>query len=231
VTIHFERGGEERTVTAERVLVAVGRKPNVDGLGLDAAGVEVNKSGVVVDDRLRTANPRIYAAGDVAGRWQFTHAADAMARIVIQNALFYGRKKASDLVIPWCTYTSPEVAHVGLYPHDAEEKGIEIETLTLPLEEVDRALLDGETDGFLRVHTDKKGRVVGATLVAAHAGDMIGVLCLAATAGSGLGTIAGVVHPYPTQGEVVKKAADAWRRGKLTPAVKKAFGWWFRLLS
>ncbi len=229
--IHFERGGEERSVAAERILVAVGRKPNVEGLGLDAAGVETNKQGVVIDDRLRTTNPRIYAAGDVAGRYQFTHAADAMARIVIQNALFLGRKKASDLVVPWCTYTSPEVAHVGLYPKEAAEKGIAIDTLTLPLEEVDRALLDGETEGFLRVHADRKGRVVGATLVAEHAGDMLGELCLAATAGIGLGTIAGVIHPYPTQGEVVKKAADAWRRGKLTPAVKKAFGLWFRLFS
>jgi pyruvate/2-oxoglutarate dehydrogenase complex dihydrolipoamide dehydrogenase (E3) component len=229
--IHFERDGEAGEVTAERLLVAVGRKPNLEGLGLEAAGVEHDPSGIVVDDRLRTTNPRIYAAGDVAGRWQFTHAADAMARIVIQNALFFGRRKASDLVIPWCTYTSPEIAHVGLYEREARENGIEIDTLTLPLDEVDRALLDGEEEGFLRVHTDKKGRVVGATLVAEHAGDLLGELCLAATAGVGLGTIAGVVHPYPTQGEVIKKAADAWRRGKLTPAVKKAFGLWFRLFS
>jgi pyruvate/2-oxoglutarate dehydrogenase complex dihydrolipoamide dehydrogenase (E3) component len=232
VTLHLERDGAERTVTAERLLVAAGRKPNVEGLGLEAAGVETNKQGIAVDDRLRTTNPRIYAAGDVAGRWQFTHAADAMARIVIQNALFFGRKKASDLVIPWCTYTSPEIAHVGMYERDAREKGIAIDTLTLPLEEVDRAQLDGAAEGFLRVHVAKgKDRVLGATLVAEHAGDLLGELCLAVTAGVGLGTIAGVVHPYPTQAEVVKKAADAWRRGKLTPGVKKAFGWWFRVFS
>lgn len=230
--VHFERGGEPRAVTAERLLVAGGRKPNVEGLGLDAAGIEVNRSGIVVDDRLRSTNPRVYAAGDVAGRWQFTHAADAMARIVIQNALFFGRKKASDLVIPWCTYTSPEIAHVGMYEHDAREKGIEIDTLTLPLDEVDRAKLDGAEEGFLRVHVVKgKDRVVGATLVAEHAGDMLGELCLAVTAGVGLNAISGVIHPYPTQGEVVKKAADAWRRGKLTPLVKTVFGWWFRVFS
>jgi len=232
VTIEVERDGATRTVTAERLLVAAGRKPNVEGLGLEAAGVETNKQGIVVDDRLRTTNPRIYAAGDVAGRWQFTHAADAMARIVIQNALFFGRKKASDLVIPWCTYTSPEIAHVGLYEHDARDKGIEIDTLTLPLDDVDRARLDGAAEGFLRLHVAKgKDRVLGATLVAEHAGDLLGELCLAVTAGVGLDTISGVIHPYPTQAEVVKKAADAWRRGKLTPTVKKVFGWWFRVFS
>jgi len=232
VTIEIERDGAARTVTAERLLVAAGRKPNVENLGLEAAGVETNQQGIVVDDRLRTSNPRIYAAGDVAGLWQFTHAADAMARMVIQNALFFGRKKASDLVIPWCTYTSPEIAHVGMYEHDARDKGIEIDTLTLPLDDVDRAHLDGAAEGFLRVHVAKgKDRVLGATLVAEHAGDMLGELCLAVTAGVGLDAISGVIHPYPTQAEVVKKAADAWRRGKLTPTVKKVFGWWFRVFS
>jgi pyruvate/2-oxoglutarate dehydrogenase complex dihydrolipoamide dehydrogenase (E3) component len=155
-----------------------------------------------------------------------------MARIVIQNALFFGRKKASDLVIPWCTYTSPEIAHVGMYEHDARDKGIEIDTLTLPLDDVDRARLDGAAEGFLRLHVAKgKDRVLGATLVAEHAGDLLGELCLAVTAGVGLNAISGVIHPYPTQAEVVKKAADAWRRGKLTPTVKKVFGWWFRVFS
>ncbi|MEM7479710.1 MAG: mercuric reductase [Acidobacteriota bacterium] len=228
--LEWERDGETGRAYGDDILVAAGRAPNVDDMGLEAAGVRFNKRGVEVDDRLRTSNSNIFAAGDVASKYQFTHAADAMARIVIQNALFFGRKKVSDLVIPWCTYTSPEIAHVGMYEQDAQEQGIEVDTLTLPLDDIDRALLDGEDEGFLRVHL-KKGSdtLLGATLVAEHAGDMIGELCLATTEGIGLGKIASVIHPYPTQGEVVKKAADTWNRGKLTPTVQRLFGWWFRI--
>ena len=228
--IHFERAGQEHAVEADEVLVAVGRAANVNGLGLKEADVRYSKFGVEVDERLRSSNKRIYAAGDVASRYKFTHTADAQARIVLQNALFFGRKKASDLVIPWVTYTSPEIAHVGLYEKDTRERGLEVETLTIPLSEVDRAVLDGEGEGFLRIRI-KKGsdRILGATLVAEHAGEMLGELTLAITAGVGLRTISGVIHPYPTQAEVIKKAADAWRRGKLTPVVQKILGWWFRL--
>jgi pyruvate/2-oxoglutarate dehydrogenase complex dihydrolipoamide dehydrogenase (E3) component len=227
----FERGGERHEVIADEILVTIGRAPNIEGLGLDAAGVRYGKRGVEVDDRLRTSNRRIFACGDVASPFQFTHVADAQARIVLQNALFFGRAKASALTVPWCTYTTPEIAHVGLYEKDAREKGIEIDTLTFPLSGVDRAILDGAAEGFLRVHVErgsKDGRILGATLVAEHAGDMMGELCLAVTHGIGLAKIASVIHPYPTQGEVVKKAADAWRRGKLTPAVKKVFEAWFQ---
>jgi pyruvate/2-oxoglutarate dehydrogenase complex dihydrolipoamide dehydrogenase (E3) component len=226
----LERDGQRTELAADQILVAAGRVPNLEGLGLEAAGVRSAKAGVEVDDHLRTSNPRIYACGDVASRYQFTHAADAQARIVIQNALFKGRAKASALTIPWCTYTAPEIAHVGLYEKDAREKGIEVDTLTVELSTVDRAILDDATEGFLRLHL-KKGtdQILGATLVAEHAGDMIGELCLAMTQKIGLGKIAGVIHPYPTQGEVVKKAADAWRRTKLTPGVKKLFGAWFRV--
>ncbi|HKH43598.1 MAG TPA: mercuric reductase, partial [Thermoanaerobaculia bacterium] len=228
----LEKDGKRTEITADQILVAAGRVPNLEGLGLDAAGVRSTRTGVEVDDHLRTSNPRIYACGDVASRYQFTHAADAQARIVIQNALFKGRSKASALTIPWCTYTAPEVAHVGLYAKDAKEKGIEVDTLDVQLSTVDRAILDGADEGFLRVHL-KKGtdEILGATLVAEHAGDMIGELCLAITHKIGLGKIASVIHPYPTQGEVVKKAADAWRRTKLTPAVKKVFGVWFRVFK
>lgn len=229
-TIILERNGERKELTADHLLVSAGRAPNIEGLGLEAAGVRFAKTGVEVDDHLRTSNPRIYACGDVASRYQFTHAADAQARIVIQNALFKGRAKASALTIPWCTYTAPEVAHVGLYEKEAREKGIEVDTLTVELKTVDRAILDGADEGFLRLHL-KKGtdEILGATLVAEHAGDMLGELCLAITHKIGLGKIASVIHPYPTQGEVVKKAADAWRRTKLTPVVKKAFAAWFRV--
>ncbi|HYG61669.1 MAG TPA: mercuric reductase [Thermoanaerobaculia bacterium] len=228
----FENGGERRQTVADQILLSVGRAPNVEGLGLEAAGVRYGKKGVEVDDHLRTSQSHIYACGDVSSRYPFTHIADAQARIVIQNALFFGRSKASALTVPWCTYTSPEIAHVGLYEKDAREKGMEVDTLTVPLSSVDRAILEGATEGFLRVHLERgKDRILGATLVAEHAGDMIGELCLAITQGIGLGKIAGVIHPYPTQGEVVKKAADTWRRGKLTPGVKKLFERWFKVFG
>lgn len=230
--VHFERRGESRTVEVDRILVAVGRAPNVDGLGLEAAGVAFGRSGVEVDDRLRTSNSRVFAVGDVASELKFTHMADALARIAIQNALFFGRAKASDLVVPWCTYTSPEIAHVGLYAEDAEEKGLGVETLVIPMAEVDRARLDGADEGFLRLVVERgKDRILGATLVAEHAGDMIGELALAITHGIGLEKIATTIHPYPTQAEVIKKAGDTWRRGKLTPTVEKVLRIFFRLLS
>ena len=230
----FERNGERHEAVADEILLATGRAPNVEGLGLEEAGIRYSRLGVEVDDQLRTSNKHVFACGDVASRFQFTHVADSQARIVIQNALFFGRAKASALTIPWCTYTTPEVAHVGMYEKDAQEKGIEAETLTVPLSGVDRAILDGGDEGFLRLHVEKgskDGRILGASLVAEHAGDMIGELCLAITHGIGLKRIASVIHPYPTQGEVVKKAADLWRRGALTPTVKKVFDLWFRVFK
>ena len=179
---------------------------------------------VVVDDRLRTSNRRVYAAGDVCSAYKFTHAADAMARVVIQNALFFGRKKASALVIPWTTYTDPEVAHVGLYERQAQERGIDVATFTVPLHEVDRAVLDGEADGFARVHAERSsGKILGATLVAGHAGEMIGEMSLAITAGLSLGEVARTIHPYPTQAEAWKRLGDAWNRTRLTPRVRRLF--------
>jgi pyruvate/2-oxoglutarate dehydrogenase complex dihydrolipoamide dehydrogenase (E3) component len=139
-------------VSVDQLLVAVGRAPNVEGLGLETVGVEFDRKGVKVNDRLQTANARIYACGDICSPYQFTHAADFMARIVIQNALFKGRAKVSSLIIPWATYTSPEIAHVGLYEKEAKDKGIEVDTFTQELSKVDRATLDGETEGFIRIH-------------------------------------------------------------------------------
>jgi pyruvate/2-oxoglutarate dehydrogenase complex dihydrolipoamide dehydrogenase (E3) component len=217
----LEREGRAEEVVGDEILVAVGRAPNVEGLDLETAGVTAGRNGVEVDDRLRTTNRRIYAAGDVCSAYKFTHAADAMARIVIQNALFFGRKKASALVIPWCTYTAPEIAHVGLYEREARERGFDVTTITVPLAEIDRAVLDGDAEGFARVHADRKsGRILGATLVAGHAGEMIGEMALAITARLTLGTLAGAIHPYPTQAEAWKRAGDAWNRSRLTPRAR-----------
>jgi len=222
--IHAECEKMPHRVEVDQVLVGVGRAPNVD-LNLEAAGVKYDpRIGVEVDDRLRTSNKRIYAAGDVCSKFKFTHTADAMARIVIQNALFFGRSKASSLVVPWCTYTDPEIAHVGLYPGEAKQQGIEIDTFQIDMDRVDRSILEGDTAGLLKVHVRKgTDKIVGATLVSRHAGESISQLCQAITAGTGLGTIGKTIHPYPTQAEVIKKAADAYSRTRLTPGVQKLF--------
>ncbi len=208
----------------DKLLVAVGRAPNIEGLNLEAAGVAYDKRGVTVDDHLRTTNPRIFAAGDVCSPWQFTHAADFMARIVIQNALFFGRKRVSALTIPWTTYTSPELARVGLNEREARERGVAIDTFTQRMADVDRAILAGETEGFVRVHVRRgTDEILGATIVAEHAGEMISELTLAMTHGLGLGKIASTIHPYPTQAEALRKVGDAYNRTRLTPRVKAVF--------
>ncbi len=213
----------------DQLLVAVGRAPNMEGLGLDAAGVATTKHGVTVDDRLRTSNPNVFAAGDICSRYKFTHAADAMARIVIQNALFLGRSRVSDLVIPWSTYTSPEIAHVGISEHAAKEEGIQIDTYTQRFEEVDRAILDGEPEGLAKVHCARgKDRILGATIVAAHAGEMISEVSLAMTNRVGLSGIGATIHPYPTQAEALRKLGDQYRRTKLTPLVATLFHKWLK---
>ncbi len=214
-------------IKVDQLLVAVGRAPNVEGMNLEKVGVTYSKKGVDINDNFQTSNPRIYAAGDICSPYQFTHAADFMARAVIRNALFKGNAKHSHLVIPWCTYTSPEVAHVGLTAQQAQDRGLEVDTFTQPMSGVDRAILEGETNGFARVHV-KKGtdKILGATIVASHAGDMIGSLSMAMTQKIGLGSIANVIHPYPTQGEAVRKLGDLYNRTKLTPFVKRAFYRW-----
>ena len=223
--ISFECDELERVIKVDEILVAVGRVPNIDGLGLENVGVTADERlGVKVDEFLRTSNPHIYAAGDICSPYKFTHTADFLARIVIQNALFWGRKRTSALTIPWCTYTDPEVAHVGMYEGDAAAKGIEVDTITVPMSEVDRAIAEGETEGMVRIHLKKgTGKILGATIVARHAGEMISEISVAMAAKMGLGALASVIHPYPTQAEGIRKAGDAYNRTKLTPTVKKVF--------
>ena len=232
--IHIERNGQPETIRVDAILLGVGRQPNVEGLNLEAAGVDYDpRIGVTVDDTLQTSNPAIYAAGDVCMQWKFTHAADFAARIVIQNALFsvggLGKKKLSSLTMPWCTYTHPEVAHVGLYEHDAQDQGIEIDTYKQAMEDVDRAIADGETEGFVKVIT-KKGtdKILGATIVASHAGEMISEISVAMTNGLGLGAIANTIHPYPTQAEAIRRVGDQYNKTRLTPTVKKWMERWMK---
>jgi pyruvate/2-oxoglutarate dehydrogenase complex dihydrolipoamide dehydrogenase (E3) component len=226
--LHFTNGQGRQQVVVDEILIGAGRMPNVEGLNLDAVGVRYDKrDGVAVNDRLQTTNPNIYAAGDICSRFKFTHAADAMARVVLQNALFRGRTRASALTIPWCTYTDPEIAHVGLYENEARERGIAFRTFTQELAAVDRAILDGEDGGFVKVLVSARGdKILGATIVAGHAGDLISELTLAMVGGLGLRTIAKTIHPYPTQAEAIKKVGDAYNRARLTPTVKWLFGKW-----
>jgi pyruvate/2-oxoglutarate dehydrogenase complex dihydrolipoamide dehydrogenase (E3) component len=216
------------TVVVDAILTGTGRVPNVEGLNLEAAGVDYDTvTGIRVDDFLRSSNPRIYAAGDACLEHKFTHTADASARIVVQNALFLGRKRLSALTIPWCTYTDPEIAHVGLYVRKARERGIPVKTFTIPLHDVDRAIADGEDAGFVKIHVkERTDRILGATIVARHAGEMINGITLAMVSGIGLRELARVIHAYPTQAEGIKKAADAYTRSRLTPTLQSLLRRW-----
>ena len=231
--IRYAAGGAGHEVEADEILVGAGRAPNVGGLGLEQAGVRYDRAGVKVNDHLQTANPRVYAAGDICTPYKFTHTADAMAQIVIQNALFphpfgLGRATTRALVIPWCTYTEPEVAHVGMYEEDARAQGIAVETFTQTFDEVDRAVLDGEEDGFARIHLRKgTDRILGATIVGGDAGNMISEVTVAMKAGAGLGTIGGAIHPYPTQAEALRKAANQMRRARFSDSQKRLLSRWF----
>jgi pyruvate/2-oxoglutarate dehydrogenase complex dihydrolipoamide dehydrogenase (E3) component len=228
--VQYETEGQPGEIEVDEILAGAGRAPNVDNLGLEEGGVKYDqRAGVVVNDYLQTTNPRIYAAGDVCLGYKFTHTADATARIVIQNALFLGRKRVSALTIPWCTYTDPEVAHVGVSEAEAARLGLPIQTFSKPLSEVDRAIVDGEDEGMVKIHV-KKGTdtILGATIVARHAGEMISEVTLAMVAKVGLGALAMLIHPYPTQAEAIRQTGDLYNRTKLTPLVKK---WLTRFLA
>lgn len=231
--IDYQLGDTGHTVVVDEILVGVGRQPNIHGLNLEQAGVKADsKQGICINDYLQTSNPRIYAVGDCCMSWKFTHAADAAARILIQNALFavfgIGRRQLSGLTMPWCTYTDPEVAHVGMPASEVAERQ-DVRTFTLPLTEVDRAVTDGETDGFAKIHlAANQDRILGATVVARHAGEMINEITLAMEKRLGLGAIASVIHPYPTQAEVIRKTADQYSLSRFTPLVKKITTAWLR---
>lgn len=220
----YERDGMPADVEGDALLIAAGRVPNVD-LGLDLAKVGYDDRGVKVDDRLGTSNRRIYAVGDVASTYKFTHAADAQARLAVRNALFPGSRRASELVIPWATYTSPALARVGLTPSEARDRGMDIDSITVPLTDVDRARLDGEAEGFVRIHLRRgTDEIVGATIVAAGAGELISQVAQVMSHNVGLKKLGNVVFPYPTVAEALRKAADAHRRADLTPMAERLLG-------
>lgn len=213
---------------ADAILVAVGRVPQVEGLGLDRAGVAHSIAhGIEVDDSARTTNHRIYAIGDVASQERFTHAADAAARLVIRNAFFPGRSRLSRLLIPRCTYTCPELAHVGLSPDQIASRGWSPVTYTQAFSGVDRAVLDGDTTGFVRVHCRSgRDRILGATICGPHAGELIGEVTLAMKHGIGLSRIGATIHPYPTHAEAIRKLGDQYQQARFKPWLKTAVSYW-----
>jgi len=215
--------GTPASVDVDAILVAAGRRPNVEDANLEAAGVEFDpRRGVHVNDYLQTRNRNVYAVGDIAMDWKFTHAADAAAKLAVRNALFLRTGKLSSLVMPWCTYTDPELARVGLSEREAAERGIAVTTFRVPLHEVNRAVTDGEDAGFVKIHVRKgSDRIVGATIVASHAGEMVSEVTLAMTRKLGLGAIFATIHPYPTQAEALKRAAAAHLRGRATPRLRR----------
>ncbi len=220
-----------RSVDADAVLVAVGRRRNFDELNLDAVGVRADTAqGILVDNRLRTNNSRIYAAGDVCSRLQFTHSADAQARIIVRNTLFLGRARTDTLIIPWCTYTKPEVARVGASRAELTQRDLAFIPLRVEFGDLDRGRTDAAADGFAEVlAAPGSGKVLGATLVGRDAGEQIAALVLLMNAGLGLGALGSLVLPYPTRSEYLRRLADAWNRTRLTPRNASLLRGWLKL--
>ncbi len=211
VVLTVAKDGTTRTLTGSHLLVAAGRRANVDGLGLEAAGIEATAAGITVDARLRTSNKRVFAIGDVAGGLQFTHVAGYHAGIVIRNALFRLPARADHRAVPWVTYTDPELAHVGLGEAAAREKfGDGIRVVTWPFSENDRAQAERETDGMIKVVTDRRGRTLGATIVGRNASELLLPWIMMVGRRDKIGVMASVIAPYPTRGEVSKRAAGAY---------------------
>lgn len=216
-------------ITADAMLIAAGRTPNLLALNLKAAGVDYDARGVKVNTYLQTSLPHIYAAGDITNSLKFTHTADFTARIVVRNILMplqFLRQKVDWSVVPWCTYTDPEVAHVGLGEEEARQKNIGYDLFVVPLKDVDRAVVESEALGFAKILAAKgSDKILGGTIVAPHAGDLLHEFVLAMKARIGLGTIASTIHAYPTFAELARKAGDKYNKTRLTPRAKKIFNW------
>jgi len=216
------------TIGVDAILTGAGRTPNVEGLDLAAVGIDCDASGRIrVDDFLRTGNANIFAAGDVCLEHSFVDAARASARIAVENSLLQRNRRWSGLVVPSCTYTDPEIARVGLSVREANRLGVPVKTFTIPMHEIDRAVTDSETSGFVKVHVrGRTDQILGATIVARHAGDMINGVTLAMVAGIGLRRFSRVLHAYPTQADAIRQVADAYNRTRFTPRVRARVRRW-----
>ena len=222
----------EPTFFADALLVAIGRTPNFRNLDLKSARVDVTEGNVRVNDYLQTSQRHIYAAGDVIGPFLFTHMADAQARVIVRNIVVpfqFLRQKMDYSVVPWCTYTDPEVAHVGFGEEQARQKNVQYDLFVVPLEDVDRAVVESEEVGFAKILTAKgSDKILGATIVAPHAGDLLHEFVLAMKTGIGLSTIASTIHAYPTFAELARKAGDKYNKTRLTPRAKRIFAWLYQ---
>ncbi len=216
IRANLEVDGKPQTLDGSHLLVAAGRKPNIDGLNLDAARIKHDRRGIEVNAKLKTSNSRVYAIGDVAGGLQFTHVANYHAGLVIRNALFRMPVKVNTDIIPWVTFTDPELAHVGLTEEEARKRHGDIRVLRWPYAENDRAQSERATDGFVKVVTNKKGRILGASIVGAHAGELILVWVLAVTKKMKIGAMTSMIVPYPTFAEVNKRVAYTYYLPSLT---------------
>ena len=210
IAISFEKEGEMSVVEGSHLLVAAGRRPNIETLGLEAAGIESDRRGIRVDHRLRTTNRRAFAIGDCAGGFQFTHLASYHAGIVVRNILLRLPARVNLKAFPWVTYTDPELAHVGMKEEEARKQHGAVTVLRFPCTENDRAIAERRTDGLIKVVTTQKGRILGATIVAAHAGELIAPWVLAIGSGLKIGAMAGMIAPYPTLSEISKRAAGSF---------------------
>ncbi|MBI4169013.1 MAG: mercuric reductase [Acidobacteria bacterium] len=228
-TARISRDGDLLEVAADTILVAAGRRPNVEGLGLERAGVAFTERGVTVDKHLRTSQPNIYAAGDVCGPYQFTHFAEHQARIVVRNILLaplfgLGRARADDRVVPWTTFTDPEIARVGLNETGAARSAVPIDVHRIPFSDLDRAILDSDETGFVKVLA-ARGRetILGATVAGPGAGEIIHEFVLAMREGIGLSRLSSMIHVYPTLSQAAQRVADAYMKTRLTPGAKRLF--------
>ncbi len=219
--------GSGERVAADLLLVATGRTPNTDSLGLDAAGVAHTKKGITVDARGRTSVRHIYAAGDVTGQFALTHMSEHTARVAVTNAVLHVPARIDVRHVPWATYTSPELAHVGAGPADLDRAGTAYRTLRFPYSKLDRAMVEGETTGEIRIHATRGGRILGADVLGARAGDLVGEIAVAMRAGVSLNALSSTIHPYPSYGLGVRRAADQWIVGLRTERVVQAARWVF----
>jgi len=222
--------GADRTIEADALLLATGRAANVDGLNLEAAGVEYTRQGITVSDRCRTGQSHIYAAGDVTGRHQFTHMSTHMAKVAVTNALLKMPSTMDLDHVPWVTYTDPELAHVGARADQLDAEGVSYETYRFPYDQLDRAITEGETTGQITVHAKGlTGTILGASVLGAHAGELITSLTLAMRNGVTLRHIGDTIHPYPAWGEGVRRVADQWvvqkQSATITKALQTVFGY------
>ncbi|MDX8388403.1 MAG: FAD-dependent oxidoreductase [Ghiorsea sp.] len=221
ISISCEMDEETKCVTGSHLLIATGRKANVNGLNLEAAGIQHSPRGIEVDARLRSSNKRVFAIGDVAGPYQFTHMAAYQAGIIIRNILFKMPAKVDYSAVPWVTYTDPELAHVGLTEADAKTQGKEVRVLKWSFEENDRAQAEKRTEGLVKVITSPKGHILGASIVGLHAGELIQPWILAISQKMKIGAMASMIAPYPTLAEVNKRIAGSFYTEKLFSAGTK----------